>query len=49
VLIFAIAGVVALLGKKQVGEVAPVVPEQAVEGLKADVETLRGGSEGTKP
>jgi hypothetical protein len=49
VLIFAIAGVVALLGKKQVGEVAPVVPEQAVEGLKAGVETLRGRSEGTKP
>ena len=34
----AIAGVLALSGKKQVQEAAPVAPEQAVESVKEDVE-----------
>lgn len=37
------AGVAALLGKKEMGEVTPVVPEKAVEGVKLDVETVKGG------
>ncbi|MEO9322913.1 phage holin family protein [Nocardioides sp. C4-1] len=42
VVVFAIAGVLALMGKKQVGEATPPVPERAVAGVKEDVETLKG-------
>lgn len=42
VVVLAIAGVAALLGKKQVSEAAPPVPERAVAGVKQDVETLKG-------
>lgn len=42
VVVFAVAGVLALLGKKQVGEATPPVPERAVAGVKEDVETLKG-------
>ena len=38
---FAIAGVLALSGKKQVQEATPPVPEQAVESTKRDVETVK--------
>lgn len=44
VVVLAVAGVAALLGKKQVAEVAPVVPQKAVSGVKEDVATLKGGS-----
>lgn len=41
VVLFAVAGVLALLGKKQVGEATPPMPEQAMEGLQADVATVK--------
>lgn len=42
VVVLAAAGVAALLGKKQVAEATPPVPERAVAGVKEDVETLKG-------
>jgi hypothetical protein len=35
-----VAGVLALVGKKQVQQVAPVVPEDVVRSVKADVATV---------
>jgi uncharacterized membrane protein YqjE len=40
--LLAAAGVVALLGKKQVEQATPPVPERAVEGVKADIATIKG-------
>ena len=37
VVLFAIAGVLALLGKSRVEKAAPPVPEQTIETVKADV------------
>ena len=42
VLIFAVAGIAALLGKKKVQEASPPKPERAIEGLKQDVATVKG-------
>jgi len=42
VVLFAAAGVLALMGKKQVQEAAPPVPERAVEGIKEDIATVKG-------
>jgi hypothetical protein len=39
--LLAAAGVAVLLGKEKVGKAAPVVPEQAVADVKADVEEIR--------
>jgi len=41
VVLFAIAGVLALLGKKQVSQASPPVPEAAAESVRADVETVK--------
>jgi uncharacterized membrane protein YqjE len=41
VALLAAAGVVALLGKGRMAKAAPVVPEQAVADVKADVEEIR--------
>jgi len=41
--LFVLAGVLALMGKKQVKQAVPPAPEQAVAGLKADVETVKEG------
>lgn len=41
VVLFAIAGVAALVGKKKVAEATPPVPEQTVETVKADVEEAK--------
>ena len=38
-----IAAVVGLLGKRQVGEATPAAPERAIEGLKEDIATVKGG------
>jgi hypothetical protein len=43
VVLFAIAGVVALMGKKQVAQATPVKPERTVENVQRDVETVKGG------
>jgi hypothetical protein len=41
--LLAVAGVLALVGGKQIQHAQPPVPEQAVEGLKRDVEAVKGG------
>ena len=43
VVLLAAAGVAALLGKGKVSEATPAAPERAVEGVKQDVETIKGG------
>jgi uncharacterized membrane protein YqjE len=40
--LFALAGVLALTGKKQVGRATPPAPEQAIESVQTDVETIKG-------
>jgi uncharacterized membrane protein YqjE len=42
VLIFAVAGVAALVGKNKVGEASPPKPERAIDGVKQDVATVKG-------
>jgi uncharacterized membrane protein YqjE len=44
VVLFVVAGVLALLGKKQVEQATPPVPERAVEGVKEDIATVKGHS-----
>ena len=46
VVLFAIAGVVALVGKSKVTSATPVVPERAIEGVKQDVATVKDGLSG---
>ncbi|MDQ6840624.1 MAG: phage holin family protein [Actinomycetota bacterium] len=49
VVLLAIAGVVALAGKKQVGKGAPPVPEEAIESSKEDVAWLKTQAQSAKP
>jgi uncharacterized membrane protein YqjE len=42
VVLFAVAGVFALQGKNNVQQATPPKPEQAIEGLKEDVATVKG-------
>jgi len=42
VVLFAIAGVAALMGKKQVEQATPAQPEQAIESTKRDVDEVKG-------
>jgi uncharacterized membrane protein YqjE len=44
VVLFVVAGVLALLGKKQVEQATPPLPERAVEGVKEDIATVKGQS-----
>jgi uncharacterized membrane protein YqjE len=41
VALFVVAGVAALIGKREVAAATPPVPEEAVGGLKHDVQTLK--------
>ncbi len=41
VALFAIAGVAALVGKKQIDQATPPQPEQAIESTKQDVDELK--------
>ncbi len=41
-----VAGVAALLGKKQIEQATPPAPEQAIESVKRDVETVKAGARG---
>ena len=41
VLLFVIAGVAALAGKKQVTAATPAAPQQTIESVKADIETVK--------
>lgn len=43
VVLFAIAGVAALIGKKQVSQATPAAPKHTIESVKQDVETIKGG------
>jgi uncharacterized membrane protein YqjE len=43
VVLFAIAGVVALMGKKQVTQATPAAPRHTIESVKQDVDTIKGG------
>lgn len=40
VVLFTVAGVMALIGRRQIGQVGTPVPEQAVEGIKTDMHTV---------
>ena len=42
VVLFAIAGVLALTGKKEIEQATPPAPEQAIESTKQDVDELKG-------
>ena len=42
VVLLAIAGVAALMGKKQVEQATPPAPEQAIQSTKRDVEEIKG-------
>jgi uncharacterized membrane protein YqjE len=44
VVLFVIAGIAALVGKKEVSQATPVVPQEAVAGLKQDINTLKPGA-----
>jgi hypothetical protein len=43
VVLFAVAGVLALVGKKDVEEASPPLPTQAIAGVQADVATVKEG------
>jgi uncharacterized membrane protein YqjE len=42
VVLFAVAGVVALVGKKQVSQGTPPAPQQTIESVKKDVAAVKG-------
>jgi uncharacterized membrane protein YqjE len=42
VVLFVLAGVLALVGKKSVSAATPLAPERAVEGVKEDIATVKG-------
>ena len=42
VVLLAVAGVAALMGKKQVEQAVPPQPEQAIQSTKRDVDTVKG-------
>ncbi|MCW2808725.1 MAG: phage holin family protein [Marmoricola sp.] len=42
VVLFAAAGLFAVMGKSKVEEATPVAPERAVEGVKEDIATVKG-------
>jgi uncharacterized membrane protein YqjE len=44
VVLFAIAGVAALIGKKQVTAAVPPAPERTIDSVKKDVQTVKGGA-----
>ena len=41
--LFAVAGIAALAGRREVGQATPPVPEQAIDGVRADARTVREG------
>jgi uncharacterized membrane protein YqjE len=43
VVLFAVAGVLALVGKKDVEKASPPVPTQAIAGVQADMATVKQG------
>jgi uncharacterized membrane protein YqjE len=43
VVLFAVAGVLALIGKKDVAQASPPVPTQAIAGVQADIAAVKQG------
>jgi uncharacterized membrane protein YqjE len=43
VVLFAVAGVLALVGKKDVEKATPPIPTQAIAGVQADIATVKQG------
>lgn len=43
VVLFAVAGVLALVGKKDVAQASPPVPSEAIAGVQADIATVKQG------
>lgn len=43
VVLFVIAGVAALMGKKQVSQATPAAPKKTIDNVKRDVDTIKGG------
>ena len=43
VVLFAVAGVLALVGKRDVAQAAPPVPTQAIAGVQADIAAVKKG------
>lgn len=43
VVLFAVAGVLAVVGKKDVAQASPPIPTQAIAGVQADVATVKQG------
>jgi hypothetical protein len=41
VLLFAVAGIMAVLGRKEVRQAAPPVPQEAVDSVKADIDEVK--------
>ncbi|WP_185995866.1 phage holin family protein [Nocardioides campestrisoli] len=44
--LFVLAGVIGLLGKKRVDQATPAKPERALGGIKEDIDTVKGGHRG---
>jgi Putative Actinobacterial Holin-X, holin superfamily III len=44
IVVLAIAGVLALLGRRQIAEAMPPVPGDTIDSVKKDVDTVRGGA-----
>lgn len=44
VVLFLVAGVLALVGKRQVGRATPAAPQQTIDNVKQDVATVKRGS-----
>jgi len=42
--LFAVAGAVALVGRRQVAQATPAAPKESIERVKADVETVKEGA-----
>ena len=41
VVLLAVAGILALVGRSQVRQAAPPLPTEAVEGIKQDIQTVK--------
>ena len=44
IVVFAAAGVAALLGKKQLSKSSPLVPQDAIASVEADIETVKNAA-----
>lgn len=42
VVLFAVAGTLAAMGKSKVDEATPLAPEKAIEGVQEDIATVKG-------